>query len=149
MAVLATAATGMTRVLLDFIGRYALTREIDDRHAGHMLRFAGQAEIATTPQGASYVETGKMTFPNGQAFQSERRYNWAMSDGPVWVTFDDGAAFHSFDPRTGGAASEHLCGDDMYRGGYDFGAWPRWSLTWVVAGPRKEYRSETLFTPID
>ena len=138
----------MTRVLSDFPGRYAITREIEDIHAGQVLRFVGEAEISRFEDGAVYAETGKMTFPNGQSFQSERRYRWRNDGALVRVCFDDGRRFHDFDPAVGGAASEHRCGEDLYRGGYDFSDWPRWSLTWSVSGPRKAYRSQSIFIPV-
>ena len=138
----------MTRRVSDFCGRFALTREIADSHAGQIVHFVGEAQITASPDGAVYSETGIMTFANGQSFQSERRYLWIEDGTLVRVCFDDGRAFHDFDPEQGGAATEHLCGDDMYRGGYDFSDWPRWSLTWSVSGPRKNYRSHSVFTPL-
>ena len=138
----------MTRRLEDFIGRFGLSRVIEDRLADQSLRFEGRATISATDQGAIYAEAGKMTFPNGQTFQSERSYLWAHDGALVRVCFEDGRAFHDFDPVAGGAASEHLCGQDMYRGGYEFGDWPRWSLTWAVSGPRKDYTSCSMFTPL-
>ena len=138
----------MTRELRDFVGRYGLSREIEDRHAKQKLTFLGKAEITATIDGARYAETGRMTFPNGPSFQSERRYLWAADGARIRVCFEDGRAFHDFDPEQGGAATEHLCGDDMYRGGYDFSDWPRWTLTWSVSGPRKDYTSCSMFTPL-
>jgi hypothetical protein len=138
----------MTRRLDDFFGRYSLAREIYDRRAGQVLRFTGFAEITPTDAGALYIETGEMVMPEGQVFQAQRRYLWAARGDKVQVSFDDGRAFHDFDPQQGGAATEHLCGEDMYRGGYEFSDWPHWSLTWSVSGPRKDYRSQSFFIPV-
>ena len=33
----------------------------------------------------------------------------------------------------------HLCAPDRYEVAYDFTAWPHWSATWTVEGPRKDY----------
>ena len=136
----------MSRSLSDFLGCYAITRVIEDSHADQVLHFEGEASVTASLEGAIYAETGKMTFPNGQSFQSERRYLWIDDGALVRVSFEDGRPFHDFDPVQGGAATEHLCGEDMYRGGYDFSEWPRWSLTWAVSGPRKDYRSHSMFT---
>ncbi len=134
------------RQLADFIGRFDLSRVIEDRRAGAVSRFSGQAVIAPGEGGAVYTETGVLTL-NEQQFEAERRYFWVQDGVRVAVSFADGAPFHWFDPAAGGQASAHLCGADMYRGGYDLAHWPDWSVTWDVSGPRKEYRSVTRYVP--
>lgn len=134
------------RGLAEFIGIYGVTRVIEDARAGAQSRFDGQAVIERDADGAVYVETGALRV-NGQRFEAERRYLWRAQPARIFVSFADGTAFHDFDPALGGQASAHLCGDDMYRGGYNFGDWPRWSLTWDVTGPRKDYRSVTQYVP--
>ncbi len=132
------------RGLDDFIGAYRVSRVITDHRAGVESRFEGRAEIATCEGGARYVETGALIM-NEQRFEAERQYLWRQDAGRIHVDFADGAVFHDFDPETGGQASEHLCGEDMYRGGYDFSEWTCWSVTWEVLGPRKDYRSVTWY----
>ena len=132
----------MTRDITDFLGRYTVTRRIDDRLAGTGATFEGRAEIAGEGPGAVYREVGTLSIA-GKSFEAERRYLWRMDGERIAVAFEDGRPFHSFDPRRGGAAEEHLCGDDLYRGGYDLSDWPAWTLTWTVTGPRKDYTSVT------
>jgi hypothetical protein len=129
-----------------FIGSYNIARDIDDRRSDARSRFEGWAEISATASGAVYRETGVLIL-NGQRFEAERRYLWHEDAGRICVSFADGRDFHDFDPVLGGLASAHLCRADMYRGGYDMSDWPRWSVTWKVDGPRKDYRSVTSYAP--
>ncbi|SMX32256.1 DUF6314 family protein [Octadecabacter ascidiaceicola] len=132
------------RELSAFIGRYSVSRRIDDRHAQIETLFDGQAEIAVQGDGAIYREVGHLIVGD-QRFEAERRYLWHEDAERIFVSFEDGRAFHDFDPTLGGQASEHLCGEDMYRGAYDFSEWARWSVTWNVQGPRKDYMSTTSY----
>jgi len=132
------------RGLLDFLGNFDVSREIEDRRAQAKSRFEGQAVITATPHGASYVETGALIM-NDQRFVAQRQYHWREDAGQICVSFADGRPFHDFDPNTGGDATEHLCGNDLYRGGYDFSQWSCWEVTWTVQGPRKDYVSTTWY----
>lgn len=138
----------MTRVLADFLGSYTVSRVITDVRAGAQSRFEGQAALMTvgpeTEGEAIYRETGELIMESGR-FAAERSYHWRTAGPLIEVLFSDGRAFHSFDPNAGGLASAHLCGEDWYRGGYDLSAWPEWSVTWDVDGPRKDYKSVTTF----
>lgn len=132
------------RGLADFIGAYDVSRVIEDARAGGESRFEGQAVISPDRDGAIYRETGDLIL-NDQRFQADRSYLWRAQGGRIEVLFEDGRPFHDFDPQIGGQATEHLCGDDMYRGGYDFSQWSCWAVTWDVKGPRKDYRSVTWY----
>lgn len=135
------------RDISDFLGRYSLARVIDDTRAGAQAQFEGEAVLEATPDGALYRERGDLVM-NGERFAAEREYIWHAEGALILVRFADGRDFHSFDPSAGGLASEHLCGEDMYRGGYDLSAWPGWSVTWDVFGPRKDYRSVSQYRPL-
>ena len=137
----------MSRGLADFLGRYRLTRQIEDARAQAQSRFEGEAVIAAISDGASYREVGQLVM-NGQRFEAERSYIWRQEGPRIGVSFADGRPFHDFDPVAGGKATEHLCGADWYRGGYDFRSWPEWSVTWDVSGPRKRYRSVSVYNRI-
>lgn len=132
------------RKLDDFLGRYSVSRTITDRRAGAETRFEGEAEIAAAPDGAVYTESGSLIMGQSR-FSAERTYLWRAAGPRIEVAFDDGRPFHDFDPETGGQATEHLCGQDLYRGGYDFREWTCWSVTWEVSGPRKDYTSITWY----
>lgn len=141
--------SGPHRDLAAFFGHYTVARRIEDRRAGQTVRFEGRAQIAegATPHSALYRETGEMRIPPQGRFTAERSYLWRAQAGRIVVKFDDGRPFHDFDPVSGGAATEHLCGQDWYLGGYDFSGWPQWSVIWEVSGPRKDYRSVTRYCP--
>lgn len=132
------------RALVDFIGEYTVSREITDARAGGTSRFEGRAVIKPHDGGAIYTETGTLVM-SSQRFAAERSYVWREEAGRIYVAFADGAPFHDFDPQKGGAATEHLCGEDMYRGGYDFSEWSCWAVRWDVSGPRKDYASVTWY----
>lgn len=132
------------RGLNDFLGRYDVSRRIKDRHAGAETTFEGGAEITADGDGAAYREKGHLILGT-QRFEAERRYLWRAQGPLIAVLFEDGRPFHDFDPHAGGQASEHLCGADWYRGGYDLSKWPCWAVTWDVTGPRKDYTSVTRY----
>lgn len=130
-----------------WFGAFHVARRIEDRRAGQSASFEGRAEITASATGAIYREAGQLRMAQGGTFHAERVYLWQV-DGPrIAVMFEDGRPFHDFDPVTGGAATEHLCGDDWYRGGYVVSRWPDWQVTWDVTGPRKDYRSVTRYSP--
>lgn len=130
-----------------FCGGYLVERAIEDALTGEVSRFAGQAEVMADEEGAVYEERGELALARGAPLVATRRYLWRPRKGLIAVLFEDGRAFHDFDPVAGGLATEHLCGEDLYRGGYQFAEWPRWSVTWEVTGPRKDYRSVTWYEP--
>lgn len=129
--------------MADFLGRWAIERQIDDRRAGQAGRFTGLAEITPTAGGALYHETGVLDF-GGAQFAAERRYLWAEGPEGIAVRFADGRAFHAFSPA-GQPAAQHWCDPDDYRVAYDFAAWPEWRAVWEVRGPRKDYRMESRY----
>ena len=137
----------MGRSLDDFVGRFTVSRRIEDRLAGAESRFEGEASIEMDGAGAVYRETGALSV-GAQRFTAERSYLWRPAGPRIEVLFADGRTFHDFDPETGGQATEHLCGADLYRGGYDFSEWTCWSLRWDVKGPRKDYTSVTWYVRI-
>lgn len=130
-----------------FAGEWALSREITDRHAGQSGHMVGR--VVMTPKGAdllAYSESGQMQLADGPVLQATRRYVWRFDGGRVIVTFAEGGDFHSFVPSGQGVGTDHPCGADYYRVAYDFTAWPAWSATWTVTGPRKDYTSVSHYT---
>ncbi|MBT8410431.1 MAG: hypothetical protein KJP02_01365 [Octadecabacter sp.] len=134
--------------LSEWLGAYRVARQIDDYRAGQVATFEGTAEISASARGAIYREAGQLQMAQGAAFRAERVYLWAVQGPRIAVFFEDGRPFHDFDPRAGGATTEHLCGQDWYRGGYNVSGWPDWQVTWEVTGPRKDYRSVTRYLPL-
>ncbi|WGW03247.1 DUF6314 family protein [Tropicibacter oceani] len=125
----------------DFIGNWDLARDI--RHAdGGVGLFTGQANWRREGAGAVYTETGTLDIPGQGRFAAERRYLWAPD---LSICFDDGRFFHQV-PAAGGAAA-HWCDPDQYDVTYMFADWPRWSCTWQVKGPRKNYAMTSRYSP--
>ncbi len=127
------------RSLADFEGEWLLERRIthDD---GTVARFVGHAVWRWVQGGMAYAETGTITVADAAPIEARQKYTW-KDDLTVW--FSDGRFFHQV-PAAGGVAS-HWCAPDQYDGQYDFGAWPEFSVTWAVAGPRKAYRMTSLY----
>lgn len=83
--------------------------------------------------------------PGHPPIPGRRAYLWLTVSAGIAVCFDDGRPFHEFALGESGPSAMHLCGADRYDVVYDFADWPVWTTTWEVAGPRKDYRMETLF----
>jgi len=123
--------------LSDFEGKWSINRDIKDHISGRDSRFDGQAVFTQDQDQLIYHETGKLKLPDAPPMTSERRYFWRAVDGGVAVFFDDDRPFHQFLFTT--AASDHWCDPDQYNVEYNFAAWPVWTATWRVKGPRKDY----------
>lgn len=130
----------MTRVLSDFAGVWTIAREI--AQAGEAPAFfVGQGQWSANGNGLDYVERGVLQLAGQPPMTAERRYCW---DQDLNIYFDDGRFFHQV-PASGGTAA-HWCAPDQYDVAYDFDAWPNWSSTWDVTGPRKNYVMRTEFS---
>jgi len=134
----------VTRHLSDFIGLWRFERTVS--HAsGDIAQVVGTAVFVETESGLTQTETGQLSLNGGAPMTAEQTYLW---DHGLAVSFADGRPFHVVPPAGGPVA--HDCAPDRYEGAYDFSAWPRWQLTWSVAGPRKSYSMSTLYTrPVD
>jgi hypothetical protein len=121
-------------------GRWRLARAIVDRRRGTAGRLSGEAVFAADGAGLVCVEAGILRLAGAAPLRAERRSLWRAEAGLVAVRFADGRPFHAFDPRAARPGARHDCPPDLYRVAYDFSAWPDWSATWEVTGPRKEYR---------
>lgn len=132
----------------DFAGRWRLVRAITD----HRLRQSGdlEGEVQLTPAGDAvldYSEAGELRYGDGPPMAATRAYRWIFAGRGVDVTFPDGRPFHAFAPIGHVEGTDHLCGADLYRVRYDFTAWPRWTATWAVRGPRKDYLAVSTYDP--
>jgi hypothetical protein len=129
----------------DLAGRWTLAREISDGAGGLSARFDGSAILAPMDGGLSYDETGTLTLTAGGQFAATRRYLWQIDGAGVRVLFADGKPFHSFTPGQMADPADHLCGADRYRVRYDWSGWPCWRMEVSVTGPRKDYRTDSLY----
>ncbi len=133
----------------DFIGSWRLDRRLEDRLGQMDGDLRGQARFVETATGQlTYAENGTLALARGGTLAAERRYLWAWDGDSVAVSFDDGAPFHHFRPEGLVPGSTHLCGADTYNVTYDFRDWPRWTATWDVSGPRKDYTSRSAYAPV-
>jgi hypothetical protein len=120
-------------------GTWSVSRKVIDRHGGSTLTFTGHADITES----AFDEYGELEIAGG-AFDSRRHYGLTMEDGHVTVRFADGRPFL----RLRAGQSQHVvhsCGDDIYRGRILIASPDRWAEIWSVRGPRKRYRSITIY----
>lgn len=129
--------------LLDFCGEWRLSRRIQSEIAGQSGRFEGRAWFTPDDAGLLYREAGTLTV-GAHEMEAERRYLWRVVEGDIAVFFEDGKPFHQFAPQQ--VAASHFCDPDTYNVTYDFANWPKWSSTWRVTGPRKDYVMTSEFT---
>ena len=123
-----------------FQREWTMEREIN-HDDGSVGTFVGAALI---DESWVYSEQGTLTM-GGHSFAATRRYLWKPTSEGFDIYFDDGRPFHSlsFADKT----ADHWCDPDSYRVTYAFNAFPDWTATWTVSGPRKGYRMQTLYRP--
>ncbi|MEO1550060.1 MAG: DUF6314 family protein [Pseudomonadota bacterium] len=126
-----------------FAGDWSLHRRILDAQGSATLE--GRVTFHAAPTGLRYREQGVLTLPTGTRVEAERTYFWERGSDGVTVRFDDGRPFHHMHP---GITTDvhHDCSPDRYSGRYDWTRWPQWRLVWDVSGPRKSYRSDSVYT---
>lgn len=120
-----------------------MSRQITDAKYGQDGSLMGEAAFTASGQGLLYCETGTLTLKTSAKMQATRSYLWDADATGIIVRFDDEKPFHRFDLTATAQGTSHLCGADWYNVTYDFAAWPAWSATWAVQGPRKDYTSIT------
>lgn len=129
--------------LADFEGMWRLERDVVHDGAAP-AQFKGEARFTHGQGGLVYREMGVLEIPGQAPMRAERCYLWrARPEGCIDVLFEDGRYFHSI---AGTAEARHWCDPDLYNVRYDFAAWPDWSATWHVQGPRKAYRMVSRYT---
>ncbi|PJE27040.1 hypothetical protein SAMN06297129_3234 [Pseudooceanicola antarcticus] len=128
------------RDISHFEGTWQIARQIEDRMGGQEAHFSGRAKLRPLGEHWLWQESGEIRYGAGPALKAERSYLWRPMGRRIAVHFEDGAFFHDFDPEAPAPEAEHFCTPDLYHAAYDFTRWPRWQVTWEVAGPRKDYR---------
>ncbi len=132
-------------LLARLVGWWRVEREIDDRMAGELGRFVGEAVFTRTADGMRYHESGELILPGRTPLRAERRSVWIDGGAFVEVRFADGRPFHRFDPRKSGAEAVHHCAPDLYRVRYILDDTETWEAIWDVTGPRKDYAMRTRY----
>ena len=133
--------------LADFTGRWSLERSIQDKRNRTRGRLTGEASFETEERdmdpartALTYRESGQLTLDEAPSMLATRNYLWRQGAGRIDVLFEDGREFHSLAADLLMPDDTHHCAPDLYHVSYDFTRWPRWSSTWRVVGPAKDYR---------
>ncbi|WP_136441255.1 DUF6314 family protein [Pacificoceanicola onchidii] len=129
----------------DFAGLWTYERFIDDRTGLGEGHGKGEAIFTEVAGEMRYDESGTLSFAATPEMKNTRRYLWRPAARGADVFFDDGRPFHSVDLGQGKPQAAHWCDPDQYDVTYDFSRWPEWSSTWVVKGPRKDYKMTTTY----
>ncbi len=129
-----------------FEGDWTLARQINDRQGVADGRLEGRASFTADGDGLLYHEKGLLTLGDQPPMEASRRYFWRTSGDGIDVFFDDGRQFHRIAPDKLMPDDLHHCAPDMYHVTYDFRAWPDWSASWRVQGPRKDYQSVSQYS---
>ena len=127
-------------------GVWRIERQIEDQHDLHTGSFLGEA--AFTPSSLrllKWAESGILTLKHYQN-RVEAAYQIAFEDNsaPI-VQFPDGRVFFPLDVQNGRCAINHPCGEDHYRGEWVFESSDRFTLFWLVTGPRKNYTVHSIY----
>jgi 3',5'-cyclic AMP phosphodiesterase CpdA len=127
-------------------GTWRIVRRIDDRLQAKTGRLAGVAAFVPVPGGLRYGESGALAWGEYRG-EAACAYVFAL-DGAAGaeVRFPDGRRFHSLDLADGVAAVSHHCVPDRYDGLYRVRDRDRWTLAWLIEGPRKRSRIVTLYS---
>ena len=134
--------------LADFLGTWSLCRVVRDALTGGTAHLDGTVSITPKGQGAVWQEVGQLHLPGMPPMEARRTYLWSeVAPGEITVSFDNGSPFHRILLRAPFASDSHHCAPDHYKAAYAFADWPKWSVTWHVKGPRKDYVSESTLVP--
>ncbi len=122
-----------------------MVRRISDARADMMGRLTGWAVFTSSADGLIHEEKGDLSF-GAYRGPVARRYHLAIeSPFTGMVRHWDGSLFHALDLVSGTAGILHRCGEDHYRGRYRVLDENRFTVSWQVTGPRKQYRLATLY----
>ncbi len=125
-----------------FRGRWQMVRIIENVSDGVIGEFWGACEFVAESGGLICREDGVLRF-RGVDYASGRVSRWRFPGaGRIEVLYEDGRPFHDFAAELPEAT--HLCGEDLYRVSYEFGA-DTWLSRWDVAGPAKDYAMTTRY----
>lgn len=140
-------------VLSTLTGLWSIDRTIDPGG-----QFSGTACFTPMPEERlRYAETGTLCLQNGTKLEVRNGYIYALRDGAIDVTFAEGpsAGAHFIDivfpPALDGAwplqsVDRHLCRLDQYDAIFRLENPDRYTMTYVVCGPRKGYISHSVYT---
>ena len=99
----------------------------------------------------AYKETGRLVLNNGQTTNAEREYIFTSAPGGFDVFFNDRPErlFHEARIKEHKhklvATGEHLCINDKYRARYQWYSNNKFSVSYRVKGPKKDYCMVTMY----
>lgn len=130
---------------LELLGSWSLDRRIEDHRSGALLHVTGTTVLERTGVGeVRWQEEGRLERADGHRAPVSRVLRILRAGDDGWsVHLPDGAPFHRWEVD---APLVHLCGRDVYRGRMELSGALRWSLTWQVTGPAKDYRSTSVLS---
>lgn len=132
----------------DLRGSWLLSRRIEDRRAGERHELDGTLIVADDGRrlsrlpGLLWQEALTWQRPEGAVAMS-RRLRLVQEREGWWVRFEDDRPFHRWSP---GSRVVHPCGPDTYVGTVA-GDLTRWTITWEVSGPGKDYTMRSVLLP--
>ena len=137
----------------DFIGRWSITRRIQDNLDGSVSSFFGEANIKKSGRHFRYEEKGKLSLGDQVTLNAKQSYFWRPVGYSVFnIFFSNGDFFHKLDlgmaAKSAGYLAEHLCIADLYKVQYSFVQFPDWQTVWRVTGPKKKYHIHNYFKRI-
>ncbi|SLN54875.1 hypothetical protein ROA7023_02478 [Roseisalinus antarcticus] len=131
---------------MQFEGRWALSRQVQDFRDRSRLAFEGEATFRRDAEGLALEESGRWTEAKWGGLTASRRYLWRAFGPAIDVFYADGRFFHRFDlVQAGRAKSRHDCPPDRYDVTYRFDLPSAWEAAWRVKGPAKDYLSRTRY----
>jgi hypothetical protein len=128
------------------LGEWALERAVVDRRAGVRGTVRGTTTLTLEHAGlVRWDESGTMALA-GRSTPVSRTLIVRRDDDGTWtVCFADGRLFHDW---VWGVSVVHDCAPDEYTGELDGDA-SRWTVRWDAVGPAKDYRLDSVLTPLD
>ena len=131
------------------LGRWSVTREIDDHRTGEHARFDGTATIEEARAGsdlvATYDEAGELVVADRRTPATRRLGYAARGDGSLDVRFADGRHFVDLDLRSGAWEAHHPCAPDSYLVETLVLSPTSFEERWTVRGPAKSYDALTTY----
>ena len=136
----------------DLGGVWDADRVVHDRRQSARAAATGERRfirIETARDEYDDVERLTVTL-DGRAYAASQSYRWRVPvAGPIELWFADGRFFVGFELETRRGRSRgrfrHDCGDDVYDGAITIWGRDDWRMSWVVKGPRKDYRMTTRY----
>ena len=134
-------------------GRWLIDRQFGGSYCGV---FKGVANFVPEPGAArcyQYAEQGELTVGAGQCFHAKQHYCYRLVGESIEVLKHEESnwvVMHQLDfaLEDGIATASHLhrCGQDDYVTGYRIDLAGNWEVAYVVQGPKKDYRIDSLYS---